>query len=108
MVVLVPHGEVPKTLPVLRLATQKPILFVDAFFGVELLATTFAGKDMATVLPNSVRLGICKDLKALSQTLQGELSHSLVLCPFTLIPSSNNMISLTNLPLKPVGPSTSI
>ena len=39
IVVLAPHGEVAKTLPVV---------------GVELLATTLAGKHMATVLPNFV------------------------------------------------------
>ena len=54
MVVLAPHEEVTKTLPVLRLATNKSILSVDAVLGVELLATTFAGKHMATVLPNFV------------------------------------------------------
>ena len=47
-------------------------------------------------------LGICKELKALSQTLQGwTLSLS---CPPTLIPSSDNIISLTNLPSTPADP----
>ena len=54
MVVLAPHGEVEKALPVVRLATHKPIVSVDAVVGVELLATTLAGKNMATVLPNFV------------------------------------------------------
>ena len=54
MVVLAPHGEVAKTLPVVRLATHKLIVSVDAVVGVELLATTLAGKNMATVLPNFV------------------------------------------------------
>ena len=54
----------------MRLATHKLIASVDAVVGVELLATTLAGKHMATVLPNFVLLGICKDLKALSQSLQ--------------------------------------
>ena len=40
MVVLAPHGEVAKTLPVVRLATHKLIESVDAVVGVELLATT--------------------------------------------------------------------
>ena len=53
-VVLAPHGKVAKTLPVVRLATHKLILSVDAVVGVELLATTFLGKHMATVLPNFV------------------------------------------------------
>ena len=41
-------------------------------------------------------LGVCKYLKALSRTFWGEPSLSCVLCPPTLIPSSNNMNSLKN------------
>ena len=37
-----------------RLATHKLIASVDAVVGVKLLATTLAGKQMATVLPNFV------------------------------------------------------
>ena len=54
MVVLAPHGDVAKTLPVVRLATHKLIMYVYAVVGVELLATILAGKHMATVLPNFV------------------------------------------------------
>ena len=54
MVVLAPHGEVAKTLPAVRLSTHKLIVSVDAVVGVELLATTLAGKHMANVLPNGV------------------------------------------------------
>ena len=54
MVVLAPHEEVAKTLPVVRLATHKLIVSDDAVVEVELLATTLAGKHMATVLPNFV------------------------------------------------------
>ena len=54
MLVLAPHGKVAKTLPVVRLATHKLIVSVDAVVGVELLATTLAGKHMTTVLPNFV------------------------------------------------------
>ena len=43
-----------QTLPVVRLATHKLIESVDAVVGVELLATTLAGKHMATMLPNFV------------------------------------------------------
>ena len=50
MVVLAPHGEVAKTLPVVRLATHKLIVSVHAVLWVELLAATLAGKHMATVL----------------------------------------------------------
>ena len=66
MVVLAPHGEVAKTFPVVRLATHKLIVSVDAVVGVELLAKTLAAKHMATMLPNFV----LESLKALSQTLQ--------------------------------------
>ena len=71
IVVLAPLGEVAKSLPVVRLATHKLIVSVDAVLGVELLATTLAGKHIATVLQILCWLSICKDLKALSQTLQG-------------------------------------
>ena len=54
MVVLAPHGELSKTLPVVRLVTHKLIVSVDSVVGVELLARTLAGKPMATVLPNFV------------------------------------------------------
>ena len=54
VVVLAPHGEVAKTFPVVRHATHKLIVFVDAIVGVELLAKTLAGKHMATVLTNYV------------------------------------------------------
>ena len=45
MVVLDPHGEVAKTLPVVRLATHKRIVFVNAVVGVEHLATTLAADE---------------------------------------------------------------
>ena len=54
MVVLAPHGEVAKTLPMVRLATHKLLVSVDAVVGVEFLATTHAGKHIATVLQNFV------------------------------------------------------
>ena len=54
MVVLAPLREVAKTLPVVRLATHRPIVSVDALVGVELLATILAGKHIATVLPKFV------------------------------------------------------
>ena len=54
MVVLAPHEEVAKTLPVVRLATHKLIVSVDNDVGVELLATTPAGKHISSVLPNFV------------------------------------------------------
>ena len=83
IVVFAPLGKMAKSLPVVRIATHKVIVSVDAVFGVELLATTLAGKHIATVLQILCWLSICKDLKALSQTLQCEpkSAHS---CPITL------------------------
>ena len=84
MVVLAPHGEVAKTLPVVTLATYKFIVSVDAVVRVELLATALASKHIATVLPIFVLASICKDVKALSQTLKGwTLSLSCALSPHT-------------------------
>ena len=57
MVVLAPHGEVAKVLPVVRLATLKFLVSVEAVVGLELLATTLADKHIATVLTNSVLVG---------------------------------------------------
>ena len=54
MVVLAPLGEVAKTPHVMRLTTHKLIVSVYAVVEVELLATTLAVKNMATVLPNFV------------------------------------------------------
>ena len=54
MVVLAQHGEVAKTLPVVRLATHKLIVSVDAVVGVELFPTSLAGKHIANELPNVV------------------------------------------------------
>ena len=57
--------------PVVRLAPHKLIVSVDAVVGVELLATTLAGKHIATVLPNCVLARHLQRLKALPHTLQG-------------------------------------
>ena len=52
--VLAPHGDVANSLCMVRLATHKLIVSIDAAVGVELLATTLAGNHFATVLPNFV------------------------------------------------------
>ena len=57
--------------PVVRLAKHKIIVSVDAVVGVEILATTLAGKHMATVLLNIVLAMHRQRLTALSKTLQG-------------------------------------
>ena len=66
MVVLAPHGEVAKNLPVVRLAKHKLFVSVDAVVGIELVATTLAGKHMATVLPNFVLARLYKGESSLS------------------------------------------
>ena len=85
MVVLAPHGEVAKTLPVVRLATDMLIVSVDAAVGLELLATYLAGKHMATVLPNFV---LARHLQRLDNFVTGitelnPLSLSCALSPNT-------------------------
>ena len=109
MVVLAPYGEVAKNLPLVRLATHKLLVSVDAVLGVELLATTPAGKHIAFLLQNFVMARHLQRLESFVTDITGMNPLSL-LCfvPFTLIPSSNNMISLTNLPSKPSGPGASI
>ena len=105
MVVLATHGEVAKTLHVVRLATHKLIGPVAAVVGVELLGTTLAGKHIATVLPNCELARHLQRLENFVTNITG--MHPLSLLYFfrpTLIPSSNNMISLTNLPSTPAGP----
>ena len=65
LVVLAPHGEGAKALPVVRLATHKFHVSVDAVVQVELLDTTFADKHMATVLPNFVLVRCWQRLESL-------------------------------------------
>ena len=85
MVVLAPHGEVAKTLPVVRLTTHKLIVTVDAVVGVELLATTLAGKHIATVLPNFVLAKHLQRLESFVTDITGvnPLSLSCALSPHT-------------------------
>ena len=54
IVVLAPHGEVAKAVPVARLATHKLLVSLDAIVCLELLATTHAVRHMANLLPNLV------------------------------------------------------
>ena len=51
MVILAPYGKVPKKSSCGEACHTQ---VVDAVVGVELLATTLAGKHLATVLPNFV------------------------------------------------------
>ena len=54
MVVLAPHGEVAKALPVVRLDTHKLLVSVDDVVGLKHLATTLADKQIANVVPKFV------------------------------------------------------
>ena len=78
MVVLAPHGEVEKTLFVVRLATHKLIVSVDAVVGLEVLATTLACKHMATVLPSFVLVRHWQRLENLVTDITGVNSLSLL------------------------------
>ena len=78
MVVIAPHGEVAKT-PVVKIATHKLIVSVDAVVGVELLATTLAGKSMATVLPNFVMARHLQRLESFVTDITG-VNHLSLLC----------------------------
>ena len=71
MLDLAPHREVAKTLPVVRLATHKLIVSVDAVVGLELLATTFADKHMDTVLPNFLLVRRWQRLESLVTDITG-------------------------------------
>ena len=78
MVVLAPHGEVAKPLPVVRLATHKLIVSVNDVVGVERLATTLVGKHMATVLPNFVLARHLQRLESFVTDITGVNSLSLL------------------------------
>ena len=65
MVVLAPHGEEAKALPVVRLATHKCLVPVDAAVGLELLATTSAFTHISTALPNFVLVMFWQRLESL-------------------------------------------
>ena len=108
MVVVALHGEMAKTLPAVRFVKHKLIVSVDANVGVELHATTLAGKHMATVRPNFVLAMHLQRFEIFVTDITGVKPFSL-LCfvPPTLIPSSNKMMSITNLPSAPAGPGAS-
>ena len=98
IVVLAPHEEVAKALPVVRLVTHKVFVSVDVVVGLELLATTLADKkNMATVLQNFVLVRNWKRLESLAKDITVcEPSLFILLCPPTVIQSRNKINSLTN------------
>ena len=64
LVVLDPLGEVAIVLPVVTLAPHQLLASVHAVVGLELLATTLAGKHMVSVLPH---LGLVRPWKRFGQ-----------------------------------------
>ena len=60
-----------KALPVVRLATHKLLLSVDAVGMVELLATTLANKHMDNMLPNFVLVRRWQRFKSLVKDITG-------------------------------------
>ena len=70
--------EVTKNLPVVRLATHELIVSADAVVGVILLATTLAGKNIATVLPNFVLARHLQRLESFVTDITGVIPLSLL------------------------------
>ena len=93
---IAPHGEAAKALSVVRLATKRNLVSVGAVVGLELLATTLADKHMSTFLLNCVQVRRLQRLASLVTDITGVNPFSHVLCPTTLIPSSNYRNFLTN------------
>ena len=71
IMVLAPHGEVAKALPVVRLATNNLLVFVGAVVLIELLATILADKHMATVLSHFVLVRRWQRLESLVTDIKG-------------------------------------
>ena len=68
-----------KILPVVRLAPHKLVLVcADAVVGVTLLATTLAGKHMATVLQNFVLVRHWQGLESFVTDITGVIPLSLL------------------------------
>ena len=68
---LAPHGEVAIDLPLVRLATKKLLVSVDAVVGLKLHGTPLADKHMATVLPNCVLVRRSQRLESLFTDITG-------------------------------------
>ena len=91
---LAPQGEVPKTLPLVRLATKKILVSVDAVVGRELIATTLPDKHMTAVLPNCV-------LFRCSQSLESLVTDIAEVNPFSLMSLSYHTDPIQQLHHKP-------
>ena len=69
IVVLAPRGEVAKALHMVRLATHKLLVSVDAIVGLDIFATTLAD-NMANVLPNLELVRGWQRLESLAKKFQ--------------------------------------
>ena len=104
MVVIAPHGEGAKTLPVVRFATHKLIVSVDAAVRVERFATTLAGKHKATMLPYFVLARHLQRLEIFVTYIKGVNPLSLY-CD--LSPHTYPIQQQHDFPHKPAGPGAS-
>ena len=68
---LAPHEEGAKAIPVVRLKTIKLLVPVDAVVGLAFLSQPLQTNTWQLCCKILCWLSVCKDLKALSQTLQG-------------------------------------
>ena len=83
---------------------RSKLISIVAPVGVELLATTYADKHMANVLPNLLLVMRWQRLEILVTNITEVNPVSLSL---SLFPSSDYINSPTNLPLTPAGPGAS-
>ena len=80
MIVLAQHGEFTQSLPVVRIATHKLLVYVDAVDWVELLATNLSDKHMAIQLSNFVLVRRCPRLESLVTDVTGGILSLSLLC----------------------------
>ena len=106
MMVPAPHGKNSSCVEAFH--TQAYCVCWGCFLGLNLLPQPFQANIWPLCCQILCWIGICKNLKRCHRHYRGEPSLSLVLCSLTLSPSSNNMISPTNLPLKSSGPGARI
>ena len=71
MVVLAPHGDVAKALPLVRLATQEIIVPVESVVGLEPLSSTLSYKHMPILEPNIVLVRRWQRLESLVTDIRG-------------------------------------
>ena len=73
-----PHAKVARSPPVVRLATKKLVIYVDAVVGLKLLAATLVDKHIANLLPKYVLVRRLQRLESLITYITGVTAPSLV------------------------------